>query len=113
MKSVLGTKQQQVGAVELCGIHMMLCDYLQQEGTEWYALAYLEDDTQVVKNDKIISRKMGKERLRVLYIPQDLVAQAKPERSNDGETRRLIERLARSLKDYNSGMYGTFKTKAA
>lgn len=97
-----------IGAVDVKGYPLQLCDYVECIGGLWFAAAYVEtknsfNDNAYQSMGVIFKKNRGKkeEPIRLAYIPESLLDKARPRFDDEHETEALIKRLKKELDRLN------------
>ncbi len=91
-----------VGTIDIMGQNVQLCDHMENLNGQYYATSFAlsADDRKMLKDNGAEFGSLGED-LSAVYLPTNLLQQAKPARDGDSETKAMIERLMIGLSSAN------------
>ncbi|MCF8495322.1 MAG: hypothetical protein K9G62_01500 [Alphaproteobacteria bacterium] len=95
-----------IGQVQVAGLNLQLCDYVERVEGKWYATAYFLDSPSVQdgwdKSGIYLKTLKAAKDTRLAFVPGDLLSKAVPSYNDEGQTLDLIGRLEKELAKLNT-----------
>ena len=93
-----------VGIVLSDDMEVQFCDHVQKIDGTYYATAFYDGDLKTGKDENgVIYQKISNANLA--FIPSDMIENAKAKYDDYNQTKDMIERLAKTVKELNAHDY--------